>query len=168
MIRTNDVGPKGVSGHRKWSKTTQNEPKWGRNNMICMYHHGVWLIFGASENGQNKPEKGLKSELLYRRYKGEKTSMKCDKCDSSLNTDAHVVKRGLSIFKYGSTVLILSNNTLMGFSRVSPFWTVTVNRPLWGISGMANTYGKQREMWHKSRFPMTWNRGKRWLGSRTY
>ena len=56
----------------------------------------------------------------------------------------------------------------MGFTRLSPFWTVTVNRPLWGISGMAITYGKQREMWHKSRFPKIWNRGKRWLGNRTY
>ena len=61
------------------------------------------MIFGTSENGQNRPEKGLKSELLYRRYKGKKTSMKCDKCDSSLNTGANVVKRGLSIVKYGLT-----------------------------------------------------------------
>ena len=79
------------------------------------------MIFGVCEIGENRAEKGLKSELLYRRYKGIKTSMKCDKCDSSLNTGAHVVKRGLSIVKYGLTVLILSNNTLMGFTRVSPF-----------------------------------------------
>ena len=83
------------------------------------------MIFGVSENGQNRPEKGLKSELLYRRYKGKKTSMKCDKCDSLIITYAHVVKGYLSNVKQCLTVSILSDNTLLRVGHVLKHSSVT-------------------------------------------